>query len=77
MLDEAHSQAGGLMGMLAALASGTLELLVGAVGVDAPRATLNLAIHDAEMDGDDSPVPTPNPAGRDVCSRGRSISSTS
>ena len=53
VLDEAHAAPGGLSGLIAALAGGTLELLISSVGEDNTRRTLQLSLLDAQVDGDD------------------------
>lgn len=52
VLDEAHRAAGGLQGLIAALAAGTLELLLGTAGEDAARKTLELTLLDASLNGE-------------------------
>jgi hypothetical protein len=52
-MDEADSAPGGVSGLVAALASGTLELLLSAVGEENTRATLSMSLLDAQADSDD------------------------
>ena len=52
-LDECDAAPGGLAGLVAALASGALELLIAAAGPDGARNTLNMSLLDAQVDGDD------------------------
>ena len=53
ILDGAHVEDGGLQGLLAALASGCLELLLGAAGgEDGARKTLSMVLLDAQVDSD-------------------------
>ncbi len=52
VLDEADRAPGGVPGLIAALASGALELLVTSVGVDNARRSLSLALLDAQADDD-------------------------
>lgn len=52
VLDDAHRAAGGLQGLIAALAAGTLELLIVNVGEDGARKTLTMTLLDASLNGD-------------------------
>ena len=53
ILDGAHVEDGGLQGLLAQLAAGTLELLIDVAGEDGARKTLAMALLDAQLeDGD-------------------------
>ncbi|AQA24201.1 hypothetical protein BTZ20_5636 [Rhodococcus sp. MTM3W5.2] len=49
ILDEAHASPAGLPGLLAAMASATVELLVGTVGEDGARKTLSMVLLDASV----------------------------
>lgn len=51
VLEEANAADGGLQGLIATLAAGTLELLTGAVGKDGARKTLGMTALDASLDG--------------------------
>lgn len=51
VLDDAHDEPGGLPGLLAALVVATMELLVGTIGEDGARKTLNMTLLDAQLDG--------------------------
>ena len=53
VLDEADATPTGLAGLVGALASGALELLIAAAGPDGARKTLEMSLLDAEADGDD------------------------
>ena len=53
VMDECDAAPGGLAGLVAALASGALELLIAAAGPDGARKTLNMSLLDAQVDGDD------------------------
>ncbi|NMD58971.1 UNVERIFIED_ORG: hypothetical protein FNL38_1011030 [Nocardia globerula] len=52
ILDGANRAPGGLQGLLAALAAAVIELLVGTVGEDGARKTLNMTLLDASLNGD-------------------------
>lgn len=49
ILDDANRAPGGLQGLLAALAASTIELLIGTVGEDGARKTLNMTLLDVSM----------------------------
>lgn len=49
ILDDAHTAPGGLPGLLAAMTSAVAELLVGTLGEDGARKTLNMVLLDASM----------------------------
>jgi hypothetical protein len=53
VLAEAYAAPGGLPGLIAALAQCALAVLVGAIGEENTRATLNLQILNAEADTND------------------------
>ena len=53
VLDEADATPTGLAGLVGALASAALELLIAAAGPDGARKTLEMSLLDAEADGDD------------------------
>lgn len=50
VLNEAYSAAGGLQGLLAALAAGVIELLIGTVGEANARKSLSMTLLDASLD---------------------------
>jgi hypothetical protein len=54
ILDEAHRDDGRLPGLIAALASGFIELLVGTLGEDGARRNLSLVLLDVQAGGDDA-----------------------
>ncbi|MBM4653533.1 hypothetical protein GS462_24415 [Rhodococcus hoagii] len=49
VLDDAHAAPGGLPCLLAAMTSAVAELLVGTLGEDGARKTLNMVLLDASM----------------------------
>lgn len=51
VLDEANSAPGGLQGLIAALAAGVIELLIGVAGEDGARKTLAMTALDASLGG--------------------------
>lgn len=50
LLDAAHTSPRGLAGLLSALASGLLEVLIGTVGEDGTRKTLNMVLLDTSLE---------------------------
>ena len=53
VLAECDADPNGIPGLISTLVQGNLELLVGIGGVDGARKTLELALLDAEVEGDD------------------------
>lgn len=49
ILNTANREPGGLQGLLAALASGCIELLLGTAGEDGARKTLNMVLLDTSF----------------------------
>jgi hypothetical protein len=49
ILDEANADPSGLPGLLSAMTSAVLEIMLGTVGEENTRATLNLTILDTSM----------------------------
>lgn len=50
LLDAANNTPGGLPGLLSAMASGLLELLIATVGEDGTRKTLNMILLDTSLE---------------------------